>query len=140
MHAPCHSECSLSASPQPFKPGVQGETGIEATLGRGLAMYDLKEAQIHSETETDTHCLLAWSCDTILLAFRGTATKVNVLADLKVCTASAVTCLTSTPLDHLIRDMADKHVRNSVSSVSGPECAEVSLLASGWAPGRMPTP
>ena len=84
-----------------FKPGVQGEPGIEATLGRGLAMYDLKEAQIHSETETDTHCLLAWSCDTVLLAFRGTATKVNVLADLKVCTASAVTCPTSLPLDHL---------------------------------------
>ncbi len=59
-------------------------TGVEATLSRGLAMYDLKEAQIHSEMATDTHCLLAWSADTILLAFRGTATKANVLADLQV--------------------------------------------------------
>ena len=70
---------------------AQGSPGVEATLARGLAMYDLKEAQIHSETGTDTHCLLAWSADTILLAFRGTATKANVLADLQVRFISTLT-------------------------------------------------
>ena len=63
---------------------AQGETGMEATLAQGLEMYDLQNAQIYSEVATDTHCLLAWSADTILLAFRGTATKVNILADLQV--------------------------------------------------------
>ena len=53
-------------------------------MAEGLAMYDLKEVQIHAEQATDTHVLVAWSADTILIAFRGTVTKANVLADLQV--------------------------------------------------------
>ncbi len=47
-------------------------------------MYGLNDAQLHSETASDTHVLVAWSADTILLAFRGTVTKANVLADFQV--------------------------------------------------------
>ena len=39
---------------------LQGATSVEASLDEGLAMYDLKEAQIHTEPATDTQVLLAW--------------------------------------------------------------------------------
>ena len=52
-------------------------------------MYGLTDVQIHSETATDAHVLIAWRAHTILLAFRGTVTKTNVLADLQVGAVSS---------------------------------------------------
>ena len=58
-------------------------------MAEGLAMYDLNDVQVHAEQATDTHVLVAWNADTMLIAFRGTVTKANVLADLKVRASQA---------------------------------------------------
>ena len=62
---------------------MQGSVDVEVSLQTALAMYGLPEARILCEESTDTRCLVAWSHDIIVVAFRGTASAVNVKADLQ---------------------------------------------------------
>jgi hypothetical protein len=55
------------------------------SLEMGMALYGLQHSELFWEKALDTKLLLAWSQDTIMLAFRGTASMANALADLQAC-------------------------------------------------------
>ena len=49
-----------------------------------LQLYDLDSFELLWERREDTKVLLAWTADRMVMSFRGTASFVNVLADLQV--------------------------------------------------------
>ena len=68
--------------PQVEKPDYDLETA--------MGLYGLTDFELMWERAMDTKCLMAWNSKTHvgILAFRGTASMANVLADLQVCTLS----------------------------------------------------
>ena len=50
-----------------------------------LSLYKLTRSQSFWETKQDTRCLVGWGNNTVVVAFRGTASMKNALADLQVC-------------------------------------------------------
>lgn len=49
-----------------------------------MKLYNLTSFELLWERERDTKALMAWNDDTVVLAFRGTASLRNVLADIQV--------------------------------------------------------
>ncbi len=49
-----------------------------------MGVYDLKESELFWEKALDTKLLIAWNDHMMVLAFRGTASVSNALADLQV--------------------------------------------------------
>ena len=49
-----------------------------------MSLYKLTESQSFWEIEQDTRCLVGWGSNTVVVAFRGTASMKNALADLQV--------------------------------------------------------
>ena len=49
-----------------------------------MFMYGLTDSELFSELKRDTRCLIGWNNNTIVLAFRGTASMTNALSDLQV--------------------------------------------------------
>lgn len=54
-------------------------------LEDAMGMYGLTDFELLWERASDTKALLAWGADTLVLAFRGTASMTNWMADLQVC-------------------------------------------------------
>jgi hypothetical protein len=48
-----------------------------------MKLYDLTAFELLWERESDTKAMIAWNDGTVVLAFRGTASLRNVLADLQ---------------------------------------------------------
>ena len=48
-----------------------------------MELYGLKSFELLWERERDTKALIAWNDDTVMLAFRGTASLRNVIADIQ---------------------------------------------------------
>ena len=48
-----------------------------------MKLYGLTAFELLWERERDTKALMAWNDDTLVLAFRGTASLRNVLADIQ---------------------------------------------------------
>lgn len=57
-----------------------------------MSLYGLEESELFWEKAMDTKMLLAWRPGTILIAFRGTASMQNALADLRVGTLPPRAC------------------------------------------------
>lgn len=74
-----------------------------------MALYNLENFELMWERKLDTKALMAWNEDTVVLAFRGTASFRNVLADIKVRRGRhpAVTHQAC-----MLRDSRDSHGRN----------------------------
>ena len=55
-------------------------------LETAMGLFDLTDFELMWERAMDTKCLVAWNSKThvAVLAFRGTASMANVLADLQV--------------------------------------------------------
>ncbi len=56
-----------------------------------MSLYGLEESELFWEKKLDTKLLLAWNRNTFVVAFRGTASLANALADVQVpscCPAS----------------------------------------------------
>lgn len=49
-----------------------------------MKLYDLEHYELLWEQAEDTKCLVGWSRTRVVVAFRGTASLSNVLADLQV--------------------------------------------------------
>lgn len=64
------------------------EPASDIRLEPAMRLYGMKEFELLWERSTDTKALLAWSQGTVVLAFRGTASMANVLADLQVSSYS----------------------------------------------------
>ena len=60
----------------------------ELSLETAMGVYDLKESELLWEKALDTKLLMAWNDHMMVLAFRGTASVSNALADLQVCPAA----------------------------------------------------
>ena len=69
-------------------PCVQVETP-EYDLETAMGLFGLTDFELMWERAMDTKCLMAWNAKTHVgvLAFRGTASMANVLADLQVLAA-----------------------------------------------------
>lgn len=117
-------------------------TGL--SLETAMAQYDLKHSELFWEKALDTKLLLAWNSRTIMLAFRGTASLANALADLQArpCTWPAHACTAPLPVLLLRRAM---HVHNRtcyrkgqacicVASRPGAQCTPQSRAATGNSP------
>ena len=57
---------------------------MDVPLEGALALYSLTAAQVFREPVGDSKAIIAWSANTIVVAFRGTASFANVLNDIKV--------------------------------------------------------
>ena len=64
---------------------MQGdEAKVDVGLGGALALFGLKAVEIFREPGQDMKVLVGWGGDTIVVAFRGTASFSNVLNDIQV--------------------------------------------------------
>ena len=54
------------------------------TLETAMSLYGLTESESFWEVKQDTRCLVSWGGTRIVVAFRGTASIKNALADLQV--------------------------------------------------------
>lgn len=54
------------------------------TLDTALSLYNMTDSQSFWEIQQDTRCLIGWGSSTVVVAFRGTASMKNALADLQV--------------------------------------------------------
>ena len=59
------------------------------SIRRAMYLYDLTGSELFCELKRDTRCLMGWNDNTIVLAFRGTASMTNALSDLQVIPAIA---------------------------------------------------
>ena len=57
------------------------------SLETAMSLYGLEESELFWEKKHDTKLLLAWNRNTFVVAFRGTASLVNALADVQVRSA-----------------------------------------------------
>ena len=53
------------------------------SLETAMALYGLEHSELFWEKALDTKLLMAWNSNTIVMAFRGTASFANALADLQ---------------------------------------------------------
>ena len=49
-----------------------------------MSLYKLTDSETFWEVEQDTRCLVSWGHNTVVVAFRGTASMRNALADMQV--------------------------------------------------------
>ena len=65
----------------------------KVSLKEGMALYGLDDARLFLERSCDTKMLMAWSRNTIVMAFRGTTSRKAAFYDLQVPLLSlATTC------------------------------------------------
>lgn len=68
----------------PKSAAVYRETDEMPDMEPALALYELSSYEMIWEKKVDTKCLIAWGSGTVVVAFRGTASAVNLFADLEV--------------------------------------------------------
>jgi len=54
------------------------------SLDTAMSLYGLEHSELFWEKKRDTKLLLAWNRNTFVVAFRGTASFANALADVQV--------------------------------------------------------
>ena len=77
------------------------------SLETAMSLYGLEESELFWEKKRDTKLLLAWNRNTFVVAFRGTASLANAMADVQVLPVAGlqryllvvqgldITCITS---------------------------------------------
>jgi hypothetical protein len=60
---------------------VQVKHGL--SLEKGMSMYNLEHSELFWEKALDTKLLLGWGRERVIMAFRGTASLANALADVQ---------------------------------------------------------
>lgn len=73
-----------SIDPKGKLEGTSFTANTTLTLETAMSLYKLTESQSFWEIEQDTRCLVGWGSNTVMVAFRGTASMKNALADLQV--------------------------------------------------------
>ena len=75
------------APEEPDKSGTANSTcaaQTSLTLERALSLYQMDTSKTFYEVSQDTRCLVGWGSNSVVVAFRGTASVRNALADLQV--------------------------------------------------------
>jgi hypothetical protein len=57
-----------------------------------MALYNLQHIRVFFENMCDTRVLVAWNATTVVVAFRGTVSLANAVADLQVCRTLGSVC------------------------------------------------
>ena len=65
--------------------GTSFSASTTLNLETAMSLYKLTESQSFWEVQQDTRCLMGWGSNTVVVAFRGTASMKNALADVQVC-------------------------------------------------------
>lgn len=84
-------EAGAGSNPQPTQ-----KTLLD--LHMAMKMYGLTGSELFCELKLDTRCLMGWNNNTIVLAFRGTASMTNALSDLQVVYLSWRAASSSNPI------------------------------------------
>ena len=81
-----HRAKQSQASPVTDKPAppVTSSAKTILTLETAMGLYGLTESESFWEVKQDTRCLVSWGGTRVVVAFRGTASMKNALADLQV--------------------------------------------------------
>ena len=81
-----HRAKQSQASPVTDKPAppVTSSAKTILTLETAMSLYGLTESESFWEVKQDTRCLVSWGGTRVVVAFRGTASMKNALADLQV--------------------------------------------------------
>lgn len=77
-----HVNTCEQSKPSSPKRGETERTSL--TLHTAMNLYKLTDSELFWELQLDTRCLMGWNAGVIVLAFRGTASVTNALADLQV--------------------------------------------------------
>lgn len=88
MHLPCADSLFL-CSPfhiHVYLPDALHAQAEESTLSleEGMSFYGLTSSELFWERASDTKMLMAWNRNTVVVAFRGTASINNAWSDLQV--------------------------------------------------------
>ena len=82
--SPRNRVSKASSGQQEKMEGTSFTASTTLTLESALSLYNMTESQSFWEIEQDTRCLMGWGSNTVVVAFRGTASMRNALADLQV--------------------------------------------------------
>lgn len=64
--------------------GLQGRALLKLSQDTALELFKLDHFQLVRCTEANVKCLVAWSNETLVVSFRGTANLTNAFADIRV--------------------------------------------------------
>lgn len=76
--------CNASSDQEQKLEGTSFTARTSLSLDTALSLYNMTDSQSFWEIQQDTRCLIGWGCSTVVVAFRGTASMKNALADLQV--------------------------------------------------------
>ena len=92
INSPAYLQGRVSVKGQQVQPVTDTDTAKPVpssartilTLKTAMSLYQLTESESFWEVKQDTRCLVSWGSDHVVVAFRGTASVKNALADLQV--------------------------------------------------------
>ena len=104
-----------------------GDTSYPFSVDKALRVFDglTSFEEVHDE-ETDTHCIVLCSPDTIVLAFRGTASRKNAVTDMRIKSIKYEPCPTLFGLPVMVRRRGRDGARR-IGSVCGSLVASASV-------------
>ncbi|KAL3143143.1 hypothetical protein ABBQ38_003412 [Trebouxia sp. C0009 RCD-2024] len=74
---------NASSDQQQKLEGTSFTARTSLSLDTALSLYNMTDSQSFWELQQDTRCLIGWGGSTVVVAFRGTASMKNALADLQ---------------------------------------------------------
>ena len=63
---------------------MQGRRVLKLSQTTALGLFDLQHFELVRCTAANVKCLVAWSDESLVVAFRGTANFSNIVADIRV--------------------------------------------------------
>lgn len=75
---------SNETSPEPRSASPTFAARTTLTVNGALGLYSMTDSESFWEIKQDTRCLIGWGNHTVVVAFRGTASMRNALADMQV--------------------------------------------------------
>ena len=94
--------------------GTSFTASTTLSLDTALGLYNMTQSQSFWELKQDTRCLVGWGSNTVVVAFRGTASMKNALADVQV-TLSLPLCSVPLVLECNVGSNVDRRLRVSHS-------------------------
>ena len=70
---------------------LQGRKKLKLSETTALSLFNLHHFELVRCTAANVKCLVAWSDESLVVAFRGTANLTNILADIRVGPCSCLT-------------------------------------------------
>ncbi len=101
---------------------------LKLSTKTALGLFNLDHFELVRCKEANVKCIVAWSSETLLVAFRGTANLTNMFADVRVG------CTVYSPRRHHCRGTTNTRKRSHVNLVAAmgiPELCTTCMQLSG---------